>query len=126
MLSTGLQIDEALSLRRKDVNLDTLSVHVRGQGERDRLVRMSFAMGCVMSKWISAPRGNALVFAAPAGTNILQDLKDLGTSLGITGVEFSLRTLQNTYAAGIPGVRELCYDHDRFTVFGRMRDAGEG
>jgi integrase/recombinase XerD len=104
LLDTGMRIDEALSLRREDVDLDNLLVTVHGKGRKDRVVPISSEGRRVMWNWVRSQR-TALVFESRNGTklrqrNILREFKELGKRLRITGVRFSFHTLRHTFAVG--------------------------
>jgi len=44
LIDSGLRIDEAVSLRRSDVNLDQMLLTVKGKGGKERLVPFSFEL----------------------------------------------------------------------------------
>jgi integrase/recombinase XerD len=63
---------------------------------------MSFELRKVLFRWLGK-HTQPLVFGTFRGTkqnqrNVLQDLKDLGKELGISGVRFSFHTLRHTFA----------------------------
>jgi len=105
LLDTGLRIDEALSLKRSDVDLDNLLLRVYGKGAKERLVPMSVEMRKLMWRWLRNEQGPAerFVFASRSGSklgqrNVLRDFKQFGIRLHITGVRFSFHTLRHTFA----------------------------
>ena len=106
LLDTGLRIDEALSLRRDNVDFDNLLLHVLGKGRKERVVPMSGEMRKLLWRWLQG-QGEAssagLVFATRDGKklgqrNMLRHFKVLGTRLRISGVRFSFHTLRHTFA----------------------------
>jgi len=106
LLDTGLRIDEALSLRRDNVDIDSLLLHVHGKGRKDRVVPMSGEMRKLLWRWFQAQReadSGGLVFSTRDGRkldrrNMLRHFKVLGTRLRISGVRFSFHTLRHTFA----------------------------
>lgn len=103
LLDTGLRIDEALSLRSEDVDLDNFLLRVHGKGGKDRVVPISYEMRKLMWRWLKTHDGDRLVFPTRNGTkfdyqNILGNFKLWGTRLHITGVRFSFHTLRHTFA----------------------------
>ena len=44
LLDTGLRVDEALRLKKQDIDLDNLLLTVRGKGDKPRLVPFSFEL----------------------------------------------------------------------------------
>jgi integrase/recombinase XerD len=51
LTDTGVRIDEALGLRRGDVDFDNLLLKVRGKGRKERLVPFSFELRRVLFRW---------------------------------------------------------------------------
>lgn len=113
LLDTGMRIDEALSLRREQVDMDNLLLRVTGKGRKDRVVPISFEMRKVLWKWMRGqdrgtkggpiPPTTDLVFPARRGLklgyrNMLRDFKILGRKLRVDGVRFSFHTLRHTFA----------------------------
>jgi integrase/recombinase XerD len=102
LLDTGLRIEEALSLRREQLDLENLLVKVKGKGEKHRVVPMSFELRKVLYRWL-ARHEFSLVFPTLQGRrqiqrNMLRDLKLLGKKLGIAGVRVSFHTFRHTFA----------------------------
>ena len=94
--------NEALSLRRSDVDLDNLLIRVKGKGQKDRVVPMSFELRRILYRWLSR-HTHDLVFPTMRGTkqtqrNALRDFQGMGRALGITGVRFSFHTMRHTFA----------------------------
>lgn len=103
LLDTGLRIDEALSLRRFDVDFDNLLLRVRGKGAKERLVPMSVEMRKLLWRWLRNRPTDGFVFGSRGGSklgqrNLLRDFKQWGSRLCITGVRFSFHTLRHTFA----------------------------
>ena len=104
LLDSGLRIDEALSLRCEDVDLDNFLLLVHGKGGKDRVIPISAEMRKLMWRWLKKHQGDGgLVFPTRNGTklnynNTLNRFKRLGTRLNITGVRFSFHTLRHTFA----------------------------
>jgi len=51
LTDTGVRIDEALGLRRGDVDFDNLLLKVRGKGRKERLVPFSFELRRLLFRW---------------------------------------------------------------------------
>lgn len=102
MLDTGLRANEALTLKRDDVDLDNLLLKVKGKGGKHRAVPFSFEMRKLLYRWLQR-HSFPLVFPCANGNlqsqrNALRDFKQFGRKLGITGVRFSFHTLRHTFA----------------------------
>jgi integrase/recombinase XerD len=102
LLDTGIRADEALSLRRGDVDLDNLLIKVKGKGRKDRVVPMSLELRRILFRWMTKQTFD-LVFPTRNGTkqtqrNALRDFKLMGKAVGITGVRFSFHTMRHTFA----------------------------
>jgi len=102
LLDCGLRIQEALELRREQVDLENLLVKVKGKGEKHRIVPISFELRRVLYRWLGKHKFG-LVFPTLQGReqnqrNMLRDLKDLGRRLSITGVRVSFHTFRHTFA----------------------------
>jgi integrase/recombinase XerD len=104
LLDSGLRIDEALSLRSEDVDLENFLLRVHGKGRKHRVIPISVEMRKLMWRWMKMqPADSGLVFPTRTGTklnyrNTLGDFKQLGNYLKITGVRFSFHTLRHTFA----------------------------
>jgi integrase/recombinase XerD len=107
ILDTGLRISEALGLRRQDVDLENLVLHVLGKGMVERLVPLSLEGRKLLYRYISkqgaASVGTGYVFGTSRGTrvsvrNAERDLKLLFGAAGITGVRCSPHTLRHSFA----------------------------
>ncbi len=104
LMDTGMRIDEALSLRRSDVNLDQMLFTVRGKGGKERFVAFSFELRKCLWKYMSKyPLSSDLLFPTREGVkqdrrNVLRDLKLLCRSLGFEPVVRSVHALRHTFA----------------------------
>ena len=104
LLDSGMRIDEALSLRREDVDLDNLLVKLHGKGQRERIVPISAECRKLLWKYLNRPgapsvRQDSLVFSTRTGTkllqrNLLQEFHALGDRLRI----ISFHTMRHTFA----------------------------
>jgi integrase/recombinase XerD len=76
LTDTGVRIDEALGLRRGDVDFDNLLLKVRGKGRKERLVPFSFEMRRLLFRWeqVTEPQRwqSDWVFPTRAGTRLGQ------------------------------------------------------
>lgn len=102
MIDTGVRIDEALSLRRDDVDFDSLLIRVKGKGKKQRFVPFSLELRKSLYKFLSNHRFE-LVFCTRNGTkysyvNSWRDFRILASKLGIDGLRVSPHTLRHTFA----------------------------
>jgi integrase/recombinase XerD len=56
LIDTGVRIDEALTIRVADIDLDNLLVKVRGKGRKERIVPFSPALRRVLFQWLKKRR----------------------------------------------------------------------
>jgi integrase/recombinase XerD len=97
LIDTGARIDEALTARVSNVDLDNLIVKVRGKGNKERLLPISVEMRKIL--WVYTTRHRFKVpsdylFSTRDGNgleyhNVLRGLKELCGQLGIEGVRLS-------------------------------------
>jgi integrase/recombinase XerD len=102
LLDTGMRANEALSLRRADVDLDNLLLKLKGKGRKDRVMPMSLELRRVLFRWLGKHEFD-LVFPTRDGAkqrqrNALRDFKLMGRAVGVTGVRFSFHTMRHTFA----------------------------
>ncbi len=101
-LDTGLRINELLSLRRQNVDIDNLVLRVNGKGNKERLVPISFELRKTLYRYLSKNQSPRL-FATATGTavtvrNAQRDFKSMCQRLGITNVRTSFHTLRHSFA----------------------------
>jgi integrase/recombinase XerD len=88
---SGMRLNEALSLKTTDVDLDNLLITIReGKGGKQRIVPFSIAMRKVIYKYVSSCSKVSLVFCTRDGLPILQnnirrDFLNLCKRIGIGG-----------------------------------------
>jgi integrase/recombinase XerD len=102
ILDTGLRIQEALNLRRGDVDFENLLVTVMGKGRKQRIVPMSIEGRKHLFKYCQSHKHD-YIFACRYGTrvtyrNAARDFRALCLRLRITGVRPSFHTLRHTFA----------------------------
>jgi site-specific recombinase XerD len=102
LLDTGLRIEEALTLRREQIDLDNLLVTVCGKGQKQRIVPISLEVRRVLYRWILRHQF-VMVFPTHHGTrlsqrNCLRDFKHLAQKVGIVGTRTSFHVLRHTFA----------------------------
>jgi integrase/recombinase XerD len=107
LLDTGCRIDEVLSLRSADCDLDNLLFTVTGKGRKQRKVPFSFELRRHLSRFLVDLHSEQLVFATRHGRklgrrNMLRDVKLLCRRLAVTPPE---RTL---HAFGTPSPFTIC------------------
>jgi len=102
LLDTGLRIEEALTLRKDQVDLDNMLLTVHGKGNKQRVIPISLELRKRLYQHL---RRNeyTLVFCARGGgrlsqDNVRRDMKDLASILRITGVRVSAHTFRHCFA----------------------------
>jgi integrase/recombinase XerD len=104
LIESGLRVEEALSLRRTDVNLDQMLLTVKGKGGKERVVPFSFELRKGLWKFMSKQNGSHdLLFPTRDGRklqrrNVLRDFKVLCRKLGFSPVRRSIHALRHTFA----------------------------
>jgi integrase/recombinase XerD len=103
LLDTGCRIDEVLSLRSADCDLDNLLFTVTGKGRKQRKVPFSFELRRHLSRFLVDLHSEQLVFATRHGRklgrrNMLRDVKLLCRRLGVTPPERTLHAFRHTFA----------------------------
>lgn len=102
ILDCGLRIDEALSLPKSSIDFDNLLIKVKGKGNKERLVPMSFELRKVLWRWCTKQESQ-FAFGTRNGTKMTQrnyqrDFKGLCKELKLVGVRCSPHTLRHTFA----------------------------
>jgi integrase/recombinase XerD len=102
LIDTGCRIEEAITLVRENVDLDSLAVRVRGKGGKERIVPISIELRKSLFKFLRTHSFD-LVFCTRHGKplmyrNILRNFKTLADRLGVSGVRLSFHTLRHTFA----------------------------
>jgi integrase/recombinase XerD len=102
LLDTGCRIDEALTLRVGDCDLDNLLLTVTGKGRKQRRIPFSFELRRVLARHIT-DRQDGLLFATRQGRklgrrNVLRDVKLLCRRLGFAPPERTLHAFRHTFA----------------------------
>jgi site-specific recombinase XerD len=89
-IDTGCRIDELLTLKRTDVNLDTCLIRVLGKGNKERVIPFSIELRKVLYKLLQSHQFSmgTLTFCNRHGGklnyhNMRRDLKELSGRLGI-------------------------------------------
>lgn len=102
IIDTGIRIDEALTLTKRNVDLVNLLVRVTGKGNKERVVPISLECRRILFRFLNRHE-HELVFCTLDGGklwywNTLRDFKALCKRRGITGVRTSWHTLRHTFA----------------------------
>jgi integrase/recombinase XerD len=102
LLDTGLRVDEALSLRFLDVDLDNLLLTVHGKGNKQRKVPISRELRKILWRYLQG-RDSRLLFCTRDGTklgrrDLLRDLKILCRKLGFEPPERTVHALRHSFA----------------------------
>jgi integrase/recombinase XerD len=102
-LDTGIRLEEALGIHKEHVDLDNLLVCIRGKGNKERLVPLSFEARKLLYLHISKATPGNQVFSTRHGTrlskrNVLRDFYRLCAKLGITPPPRAIHALRHTFA----------------------------
>jgi integrase/recombinase XerD len=103
LLDTGCRIDEVLTLRAADCDLDNLLFTVTGKGRKQRKIPFSFELRRHLSRFLVDLHPEQLIFATRHGRklgrrNVLRDVKLLCRRLGVTPPERTLHAFRHTFA----------------------------
>ena len=95
LLDTGLRIDEALGLERRNVDLERLVLKVAGKGRRERFVPISLALRKHLWRWLRRSSGR-YVFTTRSGgrlsfRNAYRDVQSICQTLGIAAHPHAFR-----------------------------------
>jgi integrase/recombinase XerD len=102
LFDTGIRIDEALGLERAKVDLDGLTILVRGKGNRERMIPISIECRKALYRLLRA--GNGLwVFHTRSGhrityRNCYRDIKQLCERAGVTGEHVHPHNIRHCFA----------------------------
>jgi integrase/recombinase XerD len=103
LLDCGLRVDECLSLRRVDVDMENMLLKVVGKGDKERLIPFSHELRKLLYQW-SAEHEFQLVFPTRHGTHlgrrdVLRDLKNLCRRLGFEPPRRTIHALRHSFSA---------------------------
>jgi integrase/recombinase XerD len=103
LLDTGCRIDEVLTLRAVDCDLDNLLFTVTGKGRKQRKIPFSFELRRHLSRFLVDLHPEQLIFAIRHGRklgrrNMLRDVKLLCRRLGVKPPERTLHAFRHTFA----------------------------
>lgn len=101
-LDTGVRLEEALGLRRIQIDLDNLVVRVLGKGHKERLVPISHELRKVLFISLRDIHFD-YIFSTHTGTrlsrrNALRDFKNLCRKAGVTPPPRAIHALRHTFA----------------------------
>lgn len=90
LIDTGCRINEALTLTRKNVDLDNLLVTFKGKGNKERRVPISLECRKALFRWLQT-HNHDLVFSARNGNKVRYDnlRRNFSELLNAVGVEKS-------------------------------------
>jgi integrase/recombinase XerD len=117
LLDTGCRIDEVLSLRTSDIDMENLLLCITGKGRTQRRIPFSFELRRVLLRYADI---DGLLFRTRDGRklgrrNILRDVKSLCKRLGFVPPE---RTLH----AGIRSQSTICAGAEASSIFRKFSD----
>lgn len=105
LFDAGARIDEALSLRVQDCNLDDLLLTVTGKGRKQRIIPFSRELRRVLAKFILefCPLSHQLIFGTKQGrklarNNVLRSVKRLCMRLGFKAPRRTVHATRHTFA----------------------------
>jgi integrase/recombinase XerD len=103
LLDTGCRIDEVLTLKAEDCDLDNLLFTVTGKGRKQRKIPFSFELRRHLARFVVDLHPEQLIFATRHGRklgrrNVLRDVKLLCRRLGVTPPERTLHPFRHTFA----------------------------
>jgi len=103
LLDTGTRLDEVLSLRVQDCNLDDLLL--TGKGRKQRIIPFSMELRRHLARFILdfRPQPHQLIFSSKQGRklgqrNALRDIKNLCIRLGFEAPRRSIHATRHTFA----------------------------
>lgn len=105
LFDTGTRLDEVLSLRVQDCNLDDLLLTVTGKGRKQRVIPFSIELRRTLAKFILdfCPRPHGLIFGTKEGRklsqrNALRGIKNLCKRLGFEAPRRSIHATRHTFS----------------------------
>ncbi|HZS45823.1 MAG TPA: tyrosine-type recombinase/integrase [Blastocatellia bacterium] len=105
LIDSGLRIDECLSLKLSDVDMDQLYVTVKGKGGKYRISPFSLELRKILWLYLRKRSDIKSEYLFPTTTgnqvsvrNFERDMKTLCERIGIEGVRVSPHTLRHSYA----------------------------
>ncbi len=103
LFDTGVRLDEALSLRVSDVNMDDLLLTVTGKGRKQRVIPFSIELRRQLARTLTGREPTAYVFATKDGRklsqrNVLRDTKALSRKLGFEPPARTMHATRHSFA----------------------------
>jgi integrase/recombinase XerD len=105
LLDTGTRLDEVLSLRVQDCNLDDLLLTVTGKGRKQRIIPFSIELRRTLARFILdfCPHPYQFIFSTKVGRklsqrNVLRDIKQLCKRLGFAPPRRTVHATRHTFA----------------------------
>jgi integrase/recombinase XerD len=100
LIDTGCRVDELLSVTRDRIDLDNLFLKIKGKGNKERIVPISFELRKILFRYMKSHSFN-YIFPASNGAkfnyqNSYRDFTNLLKRLGIVPIGF--HALRRTYA----------------------------
>lgn len=102
LTDTGIRIDEALTLKRSDIDFNGLMVKVCGKGNKERVVPFSLELRKVLWRFARSHQ-EELFFSTKRGFklsyhNMLRELKDLAADLRVTNERIGFHQFRYGFA----------------------------
>jgi integrase/recombinase XerD len=104
LLDTGVRINEALSIRIKDVDFDNLLITVKGKGNKSRVIPMSFELRKAIWKFNhDTTNGETFLFQTRTGRklshrNTYRSIKVFLERIGVTPPVRMIHSFRHTFA----------------------------
>lgn len=105
LIDTGTRIDEVLSMKIGDIDMEQLMINIRGKGSKERFAPISLEMRKILYLYENRQRFKVgeLLFPTRNGTkmnyhNFLRDFKSHCNDLGITNARTSPHGLRHYFA----------------------------
>jgi len=105
LFDSGLRIDEVLSLRMQDCNLDDLLLTVTGKGRKQRVIPFSFELRRVLAKFILdfRTKPHEYIFNTKQGRklsrrSVLREVKRLCVRLGFNPPRRTVHATRHTFS----------------------------
>jgi integrase/recombinase XerD len=102
LVDSGIRIDEALTLKRSDVDFYDMTIKVKGKGNKERIVPFSLELRKVLWKFAKT-HPHDLMFSTQQGHklsyhNMLRELKELAADLRITNEDVGFHQFRYGFA----------------------------
>ena len=105
LLDAGLRVEEALALQVSKVDLDNLILLVKGKGDKERVVPISYELRKALHIWCREKKASSFDYLFSTHTrtrlsrrNALRDFKNLCKKAGVIPPPRAIHALRHTFA----------------------------